>query len=89
MPLEMFDALVVSVVAEAATFETELHLVASGRGISVTAMAAARFYARPGVVFVPIHDLDPCRVVLAWWPEDTSVVADLVTVATRLSQLGA
>jgi hypothetical protein len=26
---------------------------------------------------------------LAWWPEDTSVVADLVTVATRLSQLGA
>jgi DNA-binding transcriptional LysR family regulator len=75
------------VVAEAATFEAELHLVASGRGISVTAMAAARFYNRPGVVFVPIHDLDPCRVALAWWPEDTSVVADLVTVGTRLSQL--
>ncbi len=73
------------VVAEAATFETELHLVASGRGISVTAMAAARYYSRPGVVFVPIHDLEPCRVVLAWWPEDTAAVADLVTVATRLA----
>ena len=73
------------VVAEAATFEAELHMVASGRGISVTAMAAARYYSRPGVVFVPIHDLDPCRVSLAWWPEETSVVADLVTVATRLA----
>lgn len=73
------------VVAEAATFETELHLVASGHGISVTAMAAARYYSRPGVVFVPIHDLEPCRVVLAWWPEDTASVADLVTVATRIA----
>ena len=73
------------VVAEAATFEAELHLVASGRGISVTAMAAARYYSRPGVVFVPIHDLEPCRVVLAWWPEDTAAVADLVTVATKVA----
>jgi DNA-binding transcriptional LysR family regulator len=73
------------VVAEAATFEAELHMVASGRGISVTAMAAARFYSRPGVVFVPISDLEPCKVVLAWWPEDTAVVADLVTVATTLA----
>jgi DNA-binding transcriptional LysR family regulator len=76
------------VVAEAATFEAELHLVASGRGISVTAMAAARYYNRPGVVFVPIHDLEPCRVALAWWAEDTGAVADLVTVATRLAHLG-
>jgi DNA-binding transcriptional LysR family regulator len=76
------------VVAEAATFEAELHLVASGRGISVTAMAAARFYNRPGVAFVPIHDLEPCRVALAWWPEDTVTVADLVTVATRIAHLG-
>jgi len=75
------------VVAEAATFETELHLVASGHGISVTAMAAARYYSRPGVVFVRIHDLEPCRVALAWWPEDTASVADLVTVATRISSI--
>ena len=75
------------VVEEAATFEAELHLVASGRGISVTAMAAARYYSRPGVTFVPIRDLDPCRVVLAWWPEDTSIVADLVTVATQLAKV--
>lgn len=74
------------VVAEAATFEAELHMVATGRGISITAMAAARYYSRPGVTFIPIHDLEPCRVVLAWWPEDTGIVADLVTVASRLAQ---
>lgn len=73
------------VVAEAATFEAELHMVASGRGISVTAMAAARYYSRPGLAFVPIHDLEPCRVSLAWWPEETAIVAELVTVATRLA----
>ncbi len=74
------------VVGEAATFDAELHLVASGQGISITAMAAARYYGRPGVVYVPISDLDPCRVVLAWWPEDTGTVADLVTVATTLAE---
>jgi DNA-binding transcriptional LysR family regulator len=60
-------------------------MVASGRGISVTAMAAARYYGRPGLAFVPIHDLEPCRVSLAWWPEETAIVAELVTVATRLA----
>ena len=74
------------VIAEAATFEAELHMVATGRGISITAMAAARFYSRPGVTFIPIHDLEPCRVVLAWWPTDTGIVADLVTVASRLAR---
>jgi DNA-binding transcriptional LysR family regulator len=74
------------VVAEAATFEAELHMVASGRGISITAMAAARYYSRPGVIFIPIHDVDPCHVALGWWPEDTSEVANLVTVATRLAK---
>lgn len=69
------------VVAEASTFDAELHLVARGVGISVTAMAAARWYARPGVVFVPVADLAPCHVSLAWWPQDTGLVADLVEVA--------
>jgi hypothetical protein len=50
-------------------------------------MAAARYYSRPGVVFVRIHDLEPCRVALAWWPEDTASVAGLVTVATRIASI--
>ena len=42
------------VVGEAATFEGEFQAVASGRGISITASAAARFYARPWPA-VPSH----------------------------------
>lgn len=73
------------VVAEAPTFDAELHLVARGIGISVSAMAASRWYRRPGVAFVPISDLEPCRVALAWQPESTTLVADLVAVATSVA----
>jgi DNA-binding transcriptional LysR family regulator len=72
------------VVAEAATFEAELHLVARGEGISITAVSASRWYVRPGVTFIPIVDLDPCRVALAWWPDDTALVADLVAAANEV-----
>jgi DNA-binding transcriptional LysR family regulator len=73
------------VVGEAATFEAELHLVARGEGISITGMSASRWYARPGITFIPIRDLEPCRVALAWWPDDTALVADLVAVADEVS----
>jgi DNA-binding transcriptional LysR family regulator len=69
------------VVAEASTRDAELHLVARGAGISVTSAGAGLFYARPGVVFRRIRDIPPCRVVLAWWPEHTSLVTELVTIA--------
>jgi DNA-binding transcriptional LysR family regulator len=69
------------VVAEASTRDAELHLVARGAGISVTSAGAGLFYARPGVVFRRIRDVPPCTVVLAWWPEHTSLVAELVAIA--------
>jgi len=70
------------VVLEAATFEAELQAVAAGRGISITGLTAARYYARPGVTFVPISDLPPCKICLAWWPERASAAVDhLVAVA--------
>lgn len=58
-----------NVVLDAPTFEAELQAVGAGRGISVTGLTAARYYGRPGVAFVPISDLAPCRIALAWWPE--------------------
>jgi DNA-binding transcriptional LysR family regulator len=73
------------VVAEAPNFEAELHLIARGAGISVSALAASRWYRRPGVAFVPISDLEPCRVALAWRPESTTLVAGLVVVATNVA----
>jgi DNA-binding transcriptional LysR family regulator len=54
------------VVAEAATFEAEFTAVAQGKGISITVETAARYFRRPGVVFIPIVDAPPCSVSLAW-----------------------
>jgi DNA-binding transcriptional LysR family regulator len=72
------------VVAEAGTLDLEMHLVARGVGISITSEAVGTCYKRPGVTFVPIGDLPPCSVSLAWWPQDTALVAELAAVANEV-----
>jgi DNA-binding transcriptional LysR family regulator len=72
------------VVAEASTLDAEMHLVSRGVGLSITSEAVGLWYKRPGVVFVPIFDLDPCSVSLAWWPQDTVLVAELAAVANEV-----
>jgi DNA-binding transcriptional LysR family regulator len=72
------------VVAEASTLDAEMHLVSRGVGLSVTSEAVGIWYKRPGVTFVPILDLPPCSVSLAWWPQDTALVAGLAAVANEV-----
>jgi DNA-binding transcriptional LysR family regulator len=69
------------VVAEASTLDAEMHLVSRGVGLSITSEAVGLWYKRPGVTFVPILDLPRCSVSLAWWPQDTGLVAELAAVA--------
>jgi DNA-binding transcriptional LysR family regulator len=72
------------VVAEASTLDAEMHLVSTGVGLSITSEAVGTWYKRPGVTFVPILDLPPCSVSLAWWPQDTGLVAELAAVANEV-----
>jgi DNA-binding transcriptional LysR family regulator len=72
------------VVAEASTLDAEMHLVSRGVGLSITSEAVGIWYKRPGVTFVPILDLAPCSVSLAWWPQDTGLVAGLAAVANEV-----
>ena len=72
------------VVAEASTLDAEMHLVSRGVGLSITSEAVGIWYKRPGVTFVPILDLPPCSVSLAWWPQDTGLVAELAAVANEV-----
>jgi DNA-binding transcriptional LysR family regulator len=72
------------VVAEASTLDAEMHLVGRGVGLSITSEAVGTWYKRPGVTFVPILDLPPCSVWLAWWPQDTGRVAELASVANEV-----
>ncbi len=72
------------VVAEAGTLDAEMHLVSRGVGLSITSEAVGVWYKRPGVTFVPIPDLPRCSVSLAWWPQDTGLVAELAAVANEV-----
>jgi DNA-binding transcriptional LysR family regulator len=72
------------VVAEASTLDAEMHLVSQGVGLSITSEAVGLWYRRPGVTFVPIVDLPPCSVSLAWWPQHTALVAELAAVANEV-----
>jgi DNA-binding transcriptional LysR family regulator len=75
-----------TIAGEAATFESEFNAVAQGKGISITVETAARYYRRPGVVFIPISDAPPCSVALAWVPgEHPPSVAQLIDVARDLA----
>jgi DNA-binding transcriptional LysR family regulator len=75
-----------TIVAEAATFESEFNTVAQGKGISITVETAARYYRRPGVTFVPISDAPPCSVALAWLQDEhPPAMAQFVDVARTLA----
>ena len=71
-----------TVVEEAANFDAELQAVAFGKAVTITSLAAKLYYARPGVVFVPIIDAPPCDVALAWIGEpSSSVISEFVASA--------
>ena len=59
-------------------------LVGRGVGISITSEGVATWYKRPNVTFVPISDPPPCSVMLAWWPQETTLVAKLAAVANEV-----
>src|SRR5262245_42807124 len=52
--------------ATAATLDAWREHVAGGRGISLCPASSERFYARPGIGFVPAQNVPPCQVSLAW-----------------------
>jgi DNA-binding transcriptional LysR family regulator len=74
------------VVFEAATVESELQAVASGRGISITADSTAQYYARPGVVFRPILDMRECVIAIGYRGMPNKLVADFISVVNRVSE---
>ncbi|MEY9871359.1 DNA-binding transcriptional LysR family regulator [Streptacidiphilus sp. MAP12-33] len=45
-----------------------LSAIANGDGVALAPASAARFYARPGVVYRPLTGVSPCQVGVAWPP---------------------
>jgi DNA-binding transcriptional LysR family regulator len=54
-----------------------LSAIANGYGIALAPKSAARFYARPGVVYRPVIGISPTRVGVAW-ARSEAVVRDFV-----------
>lgn len=48
------------------TVEAKLEHVAAGRGLVILPQSAAAFYTRPDVTYVPIEDIAPSEIALAW-----------------------
>jgi DNA-binding transcriptional LysR family regulator len=62
--------------------EEKLELVAAGAGVCVIPLSTARFYTRPDVIPVPINDIGPNQVCLAWTATRRSpLIRDFVEVA--------
>lgn len=57
-----------------------LSAIANGYGIALAPESAARFYARPGIVYRPVTGVTPTQVGVAWAPTatDDPVVQDFV-----------
>jgi DNA-binding transcriptional LysR family regulator len=50
-----------------------LSAIANGYGIALAPESAARFYARPGVVYRPVTGVSPTRVGVAWARADDAI----------------
>ncbi|NEA36776.1 LysR family transcriptional regulator [Streptomyces sp. SID13031] len=66
--------------------EEKLEHVAAGNGISVLPLSTAHFYTRPDVVAVPIEDIGPNQVCLAWTATRRArTIQDFAEIATGLA----
>ncbi|MFF0594996.1 LysR family transcriptional regulator [Streptomyces antibioticus] len=80
--------------ARPATEETHdvddwLTVIATGRGVGVTAESTAHQYPRPGVVYRPVRDAEPVAVRLLWWRDDPHpAVQDVLELLTGLYREG-
>lgn len=65
-----------------------LNAIANGYGIALAPQSAARFYARPGVVYRPVTGVSPTQVGVAWAPADdrNPVVQDFVRCCLDLAR---
>lgn len=67
------------IAATAHNAEECIDLIATGAGVALVAESSTVSYVRPGLVTVPVNDLPPAELALAWLATDTrNVVRSLV-----------
>lgn len=72
--------------AEVSTVDECFEAIASGRGVAFTQASTERYYSRPGLSFVPVVDIPPAAVSIAWRKDAlTDEVRDFVNAARMLA----
>lgn len=71
---------------EAATVESELQAVATGKGISITADSTAKYYARPGVAFRTIVDMPEWIIAIGYRGKPSGPLADFISAAKTVAE---
>jgi DNA-binding transcriptional LysR family regulator len=67
--------------------EEMLEQVADGSAYCIVPASMTEFYARPDLAWIPIADVDPLRIALAWRERDTSpLVAAFATIVRELAE---
>jgi DNA-binding transcriptional LysR family regulator len=69
--------------AVAGSIEEWLTLIESGRGITTAPASTARFFARPGLAFVPARGAEPSVVSIAWRTDGRSGTIDRFVAIAR------
>ncbi|MGP4017535.1 LysR family transcriptional regulator [Saccharopolyspora sp. 5N708] len=68
---------------EVGDVDEELQAVAAGRAVTLTTEAAAVYFPRPGVAYVPLTGLPPSRIALAWHADETDPACHAFIDAAR------
>lgn len=66
-----------------ASFQEMMTLVATGQGVSPVIASVEKYYARPDITFVPVHDLPTADVALIWRTGDTGPRTEAFIGAVR------
>jgi len=76
------DTLPARIGARFRTLDEKLEAVAAGRGVAFATEAAPRYAPGPDVRYVPVTDLSPSQLVIAWRGDRvTPLVLDFVEAA--------
>lgn len=71
---------------ESQNVEEMLEQVADGSAYCIVPASMTEFYARPDLVWVPIADIDPLRIALAWRERDANpLIAAFAAIVRELS----
>jgi hypothetical protein len=74
--------------AEASTVDECFEAILSERGVAFSQASTRRFYDRPGLAFVPVTDIPPTMLSIAWRRDvDSPAVRDFVETAKAVASL--